>query len=70
MPPPIQADKAEELIMAYIKIRHQVIVGKLYKIERYLEAKAHELGFGIASAWRIVRWARRIGAIDSRPHYG
>lgn len=66
MSTPIPAEKAEELILHYLKLRYQLIVGEVSKIEIHLQQKANELGFSRASAWKFVRFARDIGMVESK----
>lgn len=61
---PIQTEKAEELILYYAELHYRWINGWVDKVKHNLTMKARELGFGISSAFSLIRYARDIGMID------
>lgn len=68
MNPPIQAEKAEELILHYIKLRYQLLSGEIPKIYLPLQEKARELGFGLRAAYKLIQYARRIGMVEGKKY--
>lgn len=66
---PISIEKTEEIIQHYVKLRYLVACGQINKLYIALEEKAREMGIGIASAWRAVRWAKSIGMVDSNYYF-
>lgn len=61
---PIPAVKAEELILYYAKLYYRWLSGEAIKIEYELKLKAEELGFGLRSAFRLIKQAREFGMLD------
>lgn len=65
--PPIETEKAEEIILYYMIARYQWLKGQTpYTLGYAMKCKARELGFSLASAYRLVRYARSVGMVDGK----
>lgn len=58
---PVGAEQIEEIIYYYLESKHRWENGEHIKIENAIRDKARMLGFGLSTAWRAIRFARKIG---------
>lgn len=65
----IPIEDAEAIILYYMKIHYLVRTKQLFKIYYYVDKKARELGMHPRTAAKIVKFARRIGMIDTGPYF-
>lgn len=66
---PILAEKAEELILYYMELHYLVLHGLINKIYLPLSIKARELGMNPRTAWKLIKFGRRVGMIDTKPFF-
>lgn len=55
--------------MEYMRLHYLRLCGEVAKIYQPLEARALALGISVRTAWRLIRYGRRIGMIDTGRHF-
>ncbi len=63
-------EQAEELINFYICLHYRLMHGQVPKLTHFLKKKAGQLGFGLTTAFNLVRYARKVGMIEQKKYFG
>lgn len=66
MPTYIPVERAEEIIHYYSCLQWQLWRGEIAKLCHPLAIKARELGMSLRTALNYVRYAKRIGMVESQ----